>query len=194
MMKPAPANALRRLGFTMIELMVVIVLIGIMAVMIIPRMQGTFHDALLRSASRDLVDVFSIAASRAASLNELHVVRLESKTGRYLIERKAGETERDAGFLPLRGIPGCEGKIDSRITIEIRTPGEGPSAEPDRESPGLPGGKSPPPGPGIAFYPDGTADAVEILLRDEEGFHRTLRLNPTTARVKLVDAQPAGGP
>src|SRR5438876_3050066 len=46
-----------KLGFTLIELMVVIVLLGILAAMIIPEMKGTYQDAMLRSASRELVSV-----------------------------------------------------------------------------------------------------------------------------------------
>jgi prepilin-type N-terminal cleavage/methylation domain-containing protein len=41
-------------AFTLIELMVVIVLIGIMTAMIIPEMKGTFEEALLRSTAREL--------------------------------------------------------------------------------------------------------------------------------------------
>src|SRR5437762_12722038 len=51
-----------RLGFTLIELMVVIVLGAIMAAAIIPEMKGTYEDALLRAASREWVGVCSIAA------------------------------------------------------------------------------------------------------------------------------------
>ena len=41
------------MAFTLIELMVVIVIIGIMTAMMIPEMKGTFQDALLRSTSRE---------------------------------------------------------------------------------------------------------------------------------------------
>src|SRR6185503_4211867 len=50
-----------RPGFSLIELMVVIVLIGIMAAMIVPEMKGTYEEALLRATSRRLVDVFHLA-------------------------------------------------------------------------------------------------------------------------------------
>src|ERR1044071_3971705 len=53
---PLPLSRTRELravnsrgGFTMIELMVVVVLIAIMAAAIVPQMKGTFDDALLRS-------------------------------------------------------------------------------------------------------------------------------------------------
>ena len=81
-------------GFTLIELMVVIVLIGIMTAMIISEMKGTYEDALLRSTARKLVDVYSLANSHAISLNQLHRVRLDRKNGRYFIERTARAGDR----------------------------------------------------------------------------------------------------
>ena len=39
----------------------------------------------------------------------------------------------------------------------------------------------------IFFYPDGTADASEIVLRDRDGFRLALRINPVTARVRIIE-------
>src|SRR6185295_11839723 len=84
-----------RFGFTMIELMVVIVLIGIMTAMILPEMKGTYEDALLRSETRKLADVFSLANSRAITLNQLQRVRIDAKSGRFSVESGARESARD---------------------------------------------------------------------------------------------------
>src|SRR5439155_14666573 len=124
-----------RLGFTLIELMVVIVLAGIMAAAIIPEMRGTYEDALLRAAGRELVDVFSIAGSRAASLNEAHRVRLERNSGRYWIERKSSDGESPSGFVRVHDVPGSEGKIDSRISIEFKRAGDEPEETLDAGAP-----------------------------------------------------------
>lgn len=179
----------RRLGFTLIELMVVLVLIGIMTALIIPEMKGTYEEALLRSTARKLVSVFNLANSRAIALHQLHHVRLDRKDGRYSVERTV--QERGRGLIPLRGVPGGEGGIDTRISIEIRKPGEDPADAPGPEAPfasrdDLPGRNSE---ETVAFYPDGTADAVEILLRDRDGFRLALRINPTTARVDIVELE-----
>lgn len=161
--------------------MVVIVIIGIMTALIIPEMKGTFEDALLRSTGRDLVNVFGLASSRAISLNQPHRVELDPRTGKFLVESRRRENSREE-FTPLKDVAGSEGKLDTRITIEIRKPDEvspdaaDESRAPEADSTGA-----------ISFYPDGTADAAEIWLRDRAGFRLVLRLNPVTARVQVIE-------
>src|SRR6266496_3366126 len=116
-----------KLGFSLVELMVVIVLIGIMAAMIVPEMKGSYEDALLRATSRRLVDVFHLAYSRAVSLNQLHRVRFDRITGHYFIERAAQAAGNGSGFVLARDIPGGEGALDRRIYIEFRKQDGAPS-------------------------------------------------------------------
>jgi type II secretion system protein H len=182
-------NHNRRSGFTLVELMVVIVLIGIMTAMIIPEMKGTFEDALLRSTGRELVNVFGVACSHAVSVNKVLQVRLDVKKGHYAIEERVREGGRESHFVPARDIPGGQGKLDARISIEIHMPGENTA-----ESSGEGAVQAPESNPrtreneeGIAFYPDGTADAREVVLRDPAGFRLALRINPVTARVHIVE-------
>lgn len=175
-------------GFTLIELMVVIAIIGIMTAMIIPEMKGSFQDALLRSTSRELINVFDLAYSRAVSLNQLRRVRLDEKTGRYLVEKRVLENGQE-DFVPADDVPGGKGELDSRILIEFHRPGENsPEASTQTEAP-VSGNDLPVSETVIAFYPDGTADAGDILLRDREGFRLALRINPITARVHVVEME-----
>jgi len=179
----------KRTGFTLIELMVVIVLIGIMTAMIIPEMKGTFEEALLRSTARQLVNAFNLGYSQAVTLNQLHRVRLDRKNGRYFVERKSEEGK--GGFTSVGDIPGGEGKLDTRISIEIRQAEETPAAAQEQQAPLVSAEESrirtddeP-----IVFYPDGTADSGEVRLRDREGFRLALRINPITARVDIVELE-----
>jgi prepilin-type N-terminal cleavage/methylation domain-containing protein len=170
-------------AFTLVEMMVVIVLIAILAAAIIPQMAGSFGDALLRSSGRDLVNVFDLASSRAVSLDQRCRVRLDPQSGQYTVEREIHDGTR-LDFVPLKDVSGAEGKVDSRIAIEITLPGENASEDnsgfnpPEQNSPDT-----------ISFYPDGTADAAEIRLRDRDGFQLRLQLNPVTARVHVTAPQ-----
>jgi len=178
-------------GFTLVELMVVIAIIGIMTAMMIPEMKGTFQDALLRSTSRELINVFDLAYSRAVSLNQLRRVRLDEKTGRYLVEKQVVENGLE-DFVPADDVPGDEGTLDSRIAVEFHQPGEISSdVNGESETPVSENASSE---TVIDFYPDGTADAGDILLRDREGFQLLLQINPVTARVHVVEMQREGIP
>jgi type II secretion system protein H len=187
----------RRLGqppdylaaFTLIELMVVIVLIGIMTALILPEMKGTYEDALLRSTSRELVSVCSLAASHAVSVNQAYRLRLDRKTGHYSIERRASDRGPEDRFVSAREVPGGEGKLDTRIAIEIHNSGDEATEGAQQEPAQFPGSGAPSErrDDGITFYPDGTADASEIVLRDRDGFRLALRINPVTARVRIIE-------
>lgn len=179
-------------AFTLVELMVVIALIGVMTAMILPEMRGTYSDAVLRAGSRDLISVCSIAASRAISFNRPHRVRIEPGTRAFRIERQAGRNAGTPAFVPVREVPGCEGRLDERI--DVRVVGRGGAGAPTDGGGELSAGTaSTQPVSEVGFYPDGTADAVEILLRDREGFRVTLRVNPITGRIVVVPNPPAEG-
>jgi prepilin-type N-terminal cleavage/methylation domain-containing protein len=181
-------NADGRKAFTLIELTVVILLIAIMSAAIIPAMRGTYQDALLRSTSRELVNSFGIAYSRAVSLNQLHRVRFDTRTGRYLVERRDPAGVREE-FEPVKDIPGCEGTLDARISLQIHKQGDEPS-DASSQPVNLPAGGDQAmaeSGSTVSFYPDGTADAAELELRDRDGFRLALQINPTTARVHIVE-------
>lgn len=176
-------------AFTLIELMVVCVLIAILTAMILPEMRGTYNDALLRGTGRKLVNAFSLAYSRAVSLNQLTRVRIDTRTGRFFVERRTRENGQQL-FAPLRDMPGGEGELDSRISIEIRNPiqdASTPSGQAATTDALLMDSSGPQPIDAISFYPDGTADGREVVLRDRDGFRLALRINPITARVQIAD-------
>lgn len=175
-------------AFTLIELMVVITLIGILSAMILPEMRGTYEEALLRSTSRQLVNLCNLAYSRAVTQQQVQRVRLDAKTGRYAIEQRDTRARARDAFAPVRDLPGGQGELDERISLMFRQPPENqPDANDVREATssavsamGAVEGQIL-----IGFYPDGTADPGEIQLRDRQGFRLQLRISPVTARVRV---------
>jgi Tfp pilus assembly protein FimT len=167
--------------------MVVLVLIAILSAMILPEMRGSFGDALLRSSGRELVNVFELAYSRSVSLNQIHVVRFEESTGRYAVARRVPSRGNQPEFAPLKDVAGSSGKLDERIRLRVRASadkiqdnegGNERSSDSRRMEEHATAGM-------VSFYPDGTADAAEVLLRDRAGFGLRLQIDPITARIKL---------
>lgn len=167
-------------GFTLIELLVVCLLIAVMAALIIPEMRGSFEDAVLRSSGRKLIDALSLTYSRAVSANQVHRLRLDASTGKYLIEKQTGEGEEESDFEPASEVNGFAGQIDTRVAIQLQKVQDATDSD---EQTVISSSSS----DAISFYADGTAEACEILLRDRMGFQLRLYVDPNTARVRLGD-------
>ena len=112
-----------------------------------------------------------------------------AKTGHYSIERRASDRGPEGRLVAAREVPGGEGELDTRIAIEIHKSGDEATEAAEQESSPVPGGsaRAERRDDGITFYPDGTADASEIVLRDRDGFRLALRINPVTARVRIIE-------
>lgn len=184
-----------RSGFTLIELMIVLVLIAIMTAMIIPEMRGTMEGELLRSTSRELVRGLSLAHSQSITLNQRHRLVINQSKHRYQVERFARGTDEGTGFMPVRGIDGTEGVLSEKIKIELRPqePAEGDESPPADNPPHRAASSEDSVNPAIEFQPDGTADAVEIQLHDRMGFGLALRVSPITSRIQIAELQKRGG-
>jgi type II secretion system protein H len=183
-------NSGSRSGFTMVEMLVVVVIISIMSVAIVAEMHGTLQDALLRSTSRELAGACQVASSRAIAVNRPYRIRLDRFEHRYFLERS---TRGGSDFLLAQDTPGNSGNLDARITINVLEPGmnspDDSGAEPAGNSGNTDDFASIQSEAAVTFYPDGTADDRKIELVDRDGFRMALRINPITSRVQVKAAE-----
>lgn len=186
---PCRSRQKRQRAFTLIELMVVCILLAILTAIIVPEMRGSYQDSLLRATGRKLMDAFDLAYSHAASRDEVDRVHLDVRSAKYIVEQRV-ETQGQESFKPLTDVPGAEGDLDNRISFQVRNSSEdstNQTSETVSDEAASRGQSNPEADDAISFYPDGTADDREVVLRDEEGFGLALRVNPITARVKIVE-------
>jgi type II secretion system protein H len=176
-------------AFTLMELMVVLAVIAIMSALILPEMRGTFDDALLRSDARKLIGACQVANSRAITLNQVQRLRLETRSGRFVLEKPAPSDDAFDPTASGKRMEPVEGQIDSRLTMELLPEGTEPEsaeAKPDEASrPESPPNERVSMTDVIRFNPDGTVTGPQILLRDRAGFRLALRFHPVTGRVRV---------
>lgn len=162
------------------ELMIVLTLIGILSAAIVPEMKGSFEDAVLKASARQVIDLCTLANSRAVALGQVHRVRYVQSSRQWIVELQTSPNPRARSFRPVRELQGSDTRVDPRIQLNIRA--GAPSAEAaELGSPPAPADDA------IAFYPDGTADSAVIELTDRAGVKLGLRLNPVTARFRKVE-------
>jgi len=158
-------------AFTLVELMVVITVIAIVTSVMVLEMGGSYEDALLRSNARKLIDVCDAASNRAVAAHQAQLLKIDAAAGKFVVGPKVKEAEGEEPQI-------IEGELDKRIALMIRQPEREESTEEAEE---------PTKSDTITFYPDGSADAREFLLRDRAGVELLLRMNPTTSRVRIIE-------
>jgi type II secretion system protein H len=161
----------RERGFTLVELILVMVLLLIVAAMVAPRMSSFFRGRALSSEAQRLLSLTHYAQSRAVAEGVPVLLWIDPRNSRYGIDIQNGHTsaeDRDVTY-----------EADPSVTLEVPTVANAPVSEDDDEKLGLPENLA-----AIRFTPDGFFDEVsvnKIILR--QGDEAALELVPTVNRL-----------
>ncbi|MFB3894064.1 MAG: GspH/FimT family pseudopilin [Phycisphaerae bacterium] len=155
-------------GFTLIELVLVLIVVGVVLALCAPRMKGFFTSRQAADAATSLVALTKCARSHAIAQGLPCRLNVDAKSGQYwLTIQQAGQFVSPAGDMGQRyQVPDGAAvslRIDSAYYTPTPTPGVGPAltAAPAR-------GAAPEPAY-IQFYPSGRCDAATISVTDMQG-------------------------
>ena len=145
-------------GFTLLELMAVIVIIGVMVGFSVPRFRRTFNHLQLQVFANDVVRLLAYANQRAVTRGEVLRIHFDVEGRQYWLAstNEVGESTRIASKL------NRVSSIPETISLE-------------------------PSGREVNFYPDGHVDRFEMAILDNQQDGYRLVTNIWTGRAKLID-------
>jgi type II secretion system protein H len=153
-------------GFTLIELVVVIVVLGIMIALVIPRL-GELGEANLKRSARHLTGMVRFLRDDAQAKKTVYRLRFDIQGGRYWAEALTAVSEKAGEFKRLQSVMVNEGSLSGQTTFkDVKT-----GSHPDD--------------PYILFTPDGWVEKSFIHLRDGDGRDFTLLVKPLTGDTEL---------
>ena len=157
-------------GFTLIELTIVIVVLGIMLGLIIPRL-GELGEANLKRSSRHLTGMIRFLRDDAQAKKAVYRLRFDVQGGRYWPEVMITTPEQAVEFRKYSSEMAGEGELSGSTTFaDVRV-------------------SSHPEDPYILFTPDGWVERAFIHLKDGDDKPFTLIVNSLTGDTELREGQ-----
>ncbi len=153
-------------GFTLIELMIIIVILGVMLSLIIPRL-GELGEANLKRSARHLTGMIRFLRDESQAHKTVYRLRFDIQGGRYWAEVMTLTSEKAVEFRRLQSELGSEGSLSGQTTFrDVQV-----ASHPDD--------------PYIQFTPDGWVENAVIHLRDGDEKNFTLLVNPLMGTTEL---------
>jgi len=160
-----------RRGFTLVELVVVMVLLGIAAALVVPHMTGFLRGRMLALEARRMLALTHYAQSRAVAEGVPVLLWINARQSSYGLTTQSGASDPDDRASTIT--------VDPSLTLEAAVPTASPASEQGDERRGVPNNL-----PAIRFLPDGMFDpssAAKIVIR--QGATAALELVPTANRL-----------
>lgn len=154
-------------GITMMEIMIAVVIVGLLAAMSLPTLDGAIKKIRFKNAGREILSAFRLARSSAITLQEPYGVYFDQETGEMIVFADRTNLS-DALYEP----PG-----DSAVMIDSVAAPSAATTSGNMLYTGFPNQT-------VIFYPDGRASTTgDIYLHryDTDGVYNSLSIYVTAA-------------
>lgn len=167
-MRIFPAPRPNERGFTFLEISVVVIIIGLMAVFVYPKLSGFLADDDLRITALRLAGTINRVRDQAASTKRPHRLNYSLDANQVWVTVLSDDEFGDDASI----FPGPKTLPDSVRFADVSTPEMGKVS----------GGET-----FTTFYPNGYADASAIHLEGTRGRIYSIIVNPLTGRTAIYD-------
>ena len=162
-------------GFTLLELLVVLVIISLMSVLVVPQLTGSLSKTNLQTASKKISASLRYARSRAASEKITYVAIFDFEKNRLSIitgqEAQTGETtEEDLGDGKERVIRSNSYDLPDGVKLEKAVSG-GDEIDSGHYQ--------------ITFFPAGSSSGGDVILTNDRGKRYKISVDFITGIVRL---------
>jgi len=183
-----------RRGFTLIEILLVVVIIGVASAVAVPVFARSFRGAKLRSSARTVLMVHRHAQSKAVLGQRYMAVLFDERKGTLeLVDQGQPGVKQDQFF---GDVGGAAGGAMGDAASGADAPAAGESAG------GLPtvlvrkleegvkilsfkGGRAYDDIDYVSYFPNGMCEAFSVEIGDEEGRRAKIRVDPVTGKAKV---------
>ena len=157
-------------GFTLIELMVVVVVLGVMMGLVIPRL-GDMGEANLKRSARHLTGMIKFLRDEAQAKKAVYRIRFDIQGNRYWAEELTVLSDRTREFKRLQVAMANDGNLAGQTSFRDVHVGSHPDD------------------PYILFTPDGWVEPALIHLRNGDDKPFTLIVKPLTGNTQLHEGE-----